>query len=171
MRGIHLTVLFAGFIAGTAIACTSSPDPSKDAERALKEASFDDVRVEWDGKTRIAHLQGRVASPADKERAEEIAASAVGTTGRILSEVTIQGLNDETADDLDGDIHDALEDMVDKDAVLKERDIEFSVSNGVVTVKGEVRTAAEKAKVTQLVRAAPGVKDFANALEIEPRAQ
>jgi len=42
------------------------------------------------------------------------------------------------------------------------------VHNGVVTVKGEVRTAEEKNKVTELVRAAPGVKDMANALEIKP---
>ncbi len=41
-------------------------------------------------------------------------------------------------------------------------------SYGVVTVKGEVRTAAEKARVTDLVKATPGVKDAANALEIKP---
>jgi osmotically-inducible protein OsmY len=32
-----------------------------------------------------------------------------------------------------------------------------------------VRTAAEKGKVTEIVRAAPGVKDMANALEIKPK--
>jgi osmotically-inducible protein OsmY len=37
-----------------------------------------------------------------------------------------------------------------------------------VTVTGEVRSADEKNKVGQIVKAAPGVKDFANALEIHP---
>jgi BON domain-containing protein len=40
-------------------------------------------------------------------------------------------------------------------AILRDRDIDFDVHNGVVTVKGEVRTAEEKNKVTELVRAAP----------------
>jgi len=37
-----------------------------------------------------------------------------------------------------------------------------------ITVKGNVRSGAEKTKVTEVVRSAPGVKDFANALEIKP---
>ena len=150
-------------------ACNSTPDPSESAQRALREANIAAVEVHWDGDARIAHLRGTVDSPSDRERAEEVATSAVGTTGKVLNEVTIKGLNDETADDLDGDIRSVLNDTVEKDAALKERDINFNVSNGVVTVKGEVRTAAEKAKVTQIVRSAPGVKDFANALEIEPQ--
>ena len=52
--------------------------------------------------------------------------------------------------------------------MLRDRDIDFDVNNGVVTVKGEVRTTAEKTKVSDLVKGAPGVKEFANALEIKP---
>jgi osmotically-inducible protein OsmY len=58
--------------------------------------------------------------------------------------------------------------MIDDDPVLRERDINLEISNGVVTVKGEVRSAQERNRVTQIVKAAPGVKDFANALEIKP---
>ena len=54
------------------------------------------------------------------------------------------------------------------DQVLRDRDIDFDVTNGVVTVKGEVRTVDEKTRVTELVRAAAGVKDMANALEVKP---
>ena len=45
---------------------------------------------------------------------------------------------------------------MDHDQVLRDRDIDFDVNNGVVTVKGEVRTAAEKTKVSEIVKAAPG---------------
>ena len=41
--------------------------------------------------------------------------------------------------------------MVDNDQVLRDRDIDFDVNNGVVTVKGEVRTAAEKNTVSEIV--------------------
>ena len=44
----------------------------------------------------------------------------------------------------------------------------LEINTGVVTVKGDVRTADDKNKMTELVRAAPGVKDMANALEIKP---
>jgi osmotically-inducible protein OsmY len=37
----------------------------------------------------------------------------------------------------------------------------------VVTVKGTVRSQAEKNRVSEIVKNAPGVKDFANGLEIE----
>ena len=70
---------------------------------------------------------------------------------------------------MDGQIRSDLKDMVARDQVLRDRDINFDVNNGVVTVKGEVRTAAEKAKVSDMVKGAPGVKDFANGLEVKPK--
>jgi osmotically-inducible protein OsmY len=50
--------------------------------------------------------------------------------------------------------------------VLRERDVNIQVANGMVAITGEVRTADEKNKVEQLVKAAPGVKDVANGLQI-----
>jgi hyperosmotically inducible protein len=164
--GLKLMSIVA--VACALAACHQAPNPSDEAERALKAANLTSVQVEWDGDARIAHLKGTVDSSADRQRAEDVAESAVGTSGRVLNELTIKGLNDETADDLDGRIRSALRRMVDNDATLNGRNIEFEVANGVVTVKGDVRSAAEKAKVSEIVRAAPGVKDMANALEIKP---
>jgi len=53
------------------------------------------------------------------------------------------------------------------DPVLKERDIDFAVTNGMVTITGEVASADEKTRVEQLAKAAPGVKEVANGLEIK----
>ena len=150
------------------VACNRTPDPTDAAEKALEQANLGGVDVQWDSEARIAHLKGTVDSTADRQRAEDIAESAIGTAGRLLNELTVKGLNDDTADDLDDRIHDTLDRSVDKDPVLKDRDIDFEVANGVVTVKGEVRSTAEKTKVSEIVRAAPGVKDMANALEIKP---
>jgi osmotically-inducible protein OsmY len=148
-------------------ACNTGPNPSEDVLKALRAANLNDVAVEWDSSARIAHLKGTVDNPTDRQRANAIAAATVGTTGTVLNEVTIKGLNDTTAANLDGDIKSQLKKMRNSDAVLRDRDIDFEVNNGVVTVKGEVRNADEKNKVTELVRAAPGVKDMANALEIK----
>jgi osmotically-inducible protein OsmY len=149
-------------------ACDRGPDPEEQATKALKEAKLDDVKVDWDKDAKIAHLKGTVGQATDRQRAEDITAAAVGTSGRVLNEVTIKNVNENSADDLDGDIRSHLKEMISNDQVLRDRDVNFDVSNGVVTVKGDVRTAAEKTKVTDIVRAAPGVKDMANALEIKP---
>ena len=149
-------------------ACNTGPNPSEDVLKALKAASLNDVVVEWDSAARIAHLKGTVDKPTDRQRANEIASATVGTTGTVLNEVTIKGLNETIAGNLDGEIKSQLKKMRENDPVLRDRDITFEINNGVVTVKGEVRTADEKNKVTELVKAAPGVKDMANALEIKP---
>jgi len=153
---------------GTVACGGTSPDPSADAEQALKDARLDSVKVAWDGEARIAHLRGTVGSTSDRARAEDVATTVVGTAGKVLNEVTVRGLNEHIADDLDGQIRSDLKKMLDQDKVLRERDITFDVTNGVVTVKGDVRSVAEKTKVSELVRSAPGVKDLANALEIKP---
>src|SRR4051812_31954273 len=150
------------------LACNRGPNPADEVNRALKDAKLETVNVDWDKDAHIAHLRGTVESPTDKQRAHDVAAAAVGTSGRVLNEVTIRGINDATAGDLDGRIKSGLKKVIDADPALRDRDINFEVVNGVVTVKGEVNSATEKARVTELVREAAGVKDLANALEIKP---
>jgi len=153
----------------TAAGCASGPNPTDNLTKALRAANLNEVTVDWDRGARIAHLKGTVDRSADRQRAEEIASAAIGQDGRVLNEITIKGLNEKTAGNLDGQIKDQLKDMVKSDPILRDRDLSFEVNNGVVTVKGEVQTADEKTKVTELVRAAPGVKDMANAVEIKPK--
>ena len=161
--------LATGLIAAIMMtACNRTPDPSASTEKALKDANLTDVKVDWDRDARVAHLKGTVDTPTDRQRAEDVASAAVGTTGKVLNELTIKGVNDKTAGDFDGQIKRTLKQMISDDPTLRDRDIDFDVNNGAVTVKGTVHTAAEKNKVTQLVRAAPGVKEMANALEIQP---
>ena len=152
-----------------AAACNRAPDPENQISKALKDAQLNDVKVDWDKDAHIAHLKGTVDQATDKQRAEDVAAAAVGTSGRVLNEVTIKGMNDKIADDMDGGIKTRLKNMISEDQELKEHEIDFDVNNGVVTVKGSVATAAEKNRVSQIVKNAPGVKDMANALEIKPK--
>jgi osmotically-inducible protein OsmY len=162
-RWISLLAVAAALTAG----CNRGPDTEENVRQALDQANMQVVQVQVDDSANIVHLRGTVETIGDRTRAEEVASAAVGTTGRVLNELTIKGINDETADDLDGDIHDTLSRTVNKDPVLKERDIDFEVANGMVTIKGEVTSADEKTRVEQLAKAAPGVKDVANGLEIK----
>lgn len=172
MRMLNTTTAFVltlGLAAGACNNNTSVPDPTDRTKQALDQANIKDVSVDWDKDARVAHLKGTVDSATERDRAAQVAETAVGTSGKVLNEVTIENVNNRTADDMDGRIRSDLNDIIDRDQVLRDRDIDFDVNNGVVTVKGEVRTTAEKTKVTDLVKSAPGVKDFANALEIKPK--
>lgn len=147
-------------------ACDRGPDTEDTVRKALEQANINAVEVDVDREANIVHLQGTVGTMADRTRANEIATAVVGTSGRVLNELTVEGLTSRSADDFDGQITDRLDEMLDNDPVLRERDVNIQVANGMVAITGEVRTADEKNKVEQLVKAAPGVKDVANGLQI-----
>ncbi len=153
------------------VACSRTPDVKNRVNRSLEQARIEHVNVDYDQEAKVVHLKGTVQSAAERQRAEQVAATAVGTSGTVLNELTVEGINEDTADNRDGEIRDRLNEMVDNNPLLKERDVNFDVNNGVVTVKGTVQSADEKAQVSDLVKAAPGVKDFANELEVQPEAQ
>lgn len=165
MRALVVTLLASAL--PIMAACSPEPDVKEQVEQRLEAEKLDHVDVQWDGDARIAHLTGQVNSPDERQRAEEIATAAVGTSGTVLNELTVEGLNEDTADDMDGQIRDRLTELVGQDAALKDRNIDFEVNNGTVSVTGTVASEAEKQRVTEMVQAAPGVTDFANRLEIE----
>ena len=149
-----------------AMACDRGPDTEDTVRKALDQANMNAVEVDVDREANIVHLQGTVGTMADRTRANEIATAVVGTSGRVLNELTVEGLTSRSADDFDGQIIDRVDEMLDNDPVLRERDVNIQVTNGMVAITGEVRTADEKNTVEQLVKAAPGVKDVANGLQI-----
>jgi len=164
---LSTVVLMAG---GTSfVGCNkNTPNPKDQVSAALKSANIQDVDVDYDKDVRVVHLKGTVDSPIERARAEEVAERAVGTSGKILNEVTVKGVDAKTADDNDGRIKTQLKDKVDQDVDLKDRDISFDVNNGAVEIQGWVISVTEKNRVSDMVRAVPGVRDVANALEVRP---
>lgn len=146
-------------------ACDRRPPTEENVRKALDEANIDSVEVHVDGDANIVHLTGTVDTLAERTRAEEIAAATVGTTGRVVNDLTVEAL-DEPPDDPDEQLAHTLDGLIDGDAVLRERDVNVHVSGGVVTITGEVRTAAEKARVGRFVRDVPGVAKIDNQLTI-----
>jgi len=164
---MRLRVCAATVAACLGVACHQAPDTKDTLRKALDQANMHQVDVKVDDNERIVHLQGTVGSMSERSRAEEVADAVVGTSGRVLNELTVKGLNDTTAGDLDGAIRKNLDRMIDNDPTLKQRDINFEVTNGMVAIKGVVRSADEKNRVGEVTKAAPGVKDVANGLRIE----
>jgi len=163
---VCLAVLITASLGG---ACNRGPDPKDQIERDLKTASMPNVNVDYDRSDKVVHLKGAVDNSAEKSLAEEIAQRAVGTSGRVANELTVKGVNDKTADDMDNAIRKELNAKVNNDRMLEDRSINFDVNNGVVTIKGEVRNEAEKAKVNEMAKSTENVRDVVNALEINPK--
>jgi hyperosmotically inducible protein len=168
MQRINRTILIVGamFLSVSVLACNTGPNPKDEVTKALDDANIQDVNVDWDNDAKLLHLKGAVDSSAERAQAESVAVQAVGTTGQVVNELTVEGQPAEVADDFDGAIRDRLNTLA-KDEVFDGRDINFDVNNGVVTIKGYVKTQAEKERIGEMARKTTGVKEVVNALEIE----
>jgi hyperosmotically inducible periplasmic protein len=149
-------------------ACNSGPDPKDQITRELKDANINNIQVDYDHNTNVVHLKGAVDSSAERLHAEEIAHKAVGTSGVVANEISVNGVDDQRAD-MDKAIQRELNVKVNNDRAFENRHITFEVNNGIVTIKGDVGSEVEKQQVNEMVRSTENVKDVVNALEI--RAQ
>jgi osmotically-inducible protein OsmY len=144
-----------------------NPDYEGRVKDSLKTAKIDDVKANWKADEKALHLSGEVENAADKARAEELAQQVVGTSGRVVNEVKVEGANMDEVDkriekDLDASFKE--DDQWDKDHL----DLTFHAKAGVVTIKGDAPSQAVKDRVTAKVRTVPGVTDVVNDLEIKP---
>ena len=166
-RYLSVAVLSAGL--SVAAACSNANNSAADrVDKALKDANVKNVNVDYDKNANVVHLKGKVDTTYDKDRADQIAASVVGTSGKVLNELTVEGVDNKTADDMDSQISSRLNDAVKADQALSDDNIDFKVNNGVVTVTGDVKSAQDKERVSQLVKGTTGVKDVANELNVKP---
>ena len=144
----------------------NTPDYQARVNDDLKAAKLDDVRADWKRDENTLHLRGEVERTADKARAEALAKQVVGTSGRVVNEVTVEGTN---ADGVDDEIEARLDrsfkedDEWDKDKL----DLTFDAKAGVVTITGDAPSQAVKTRVEQKVRSVEGVKDVVNNLEVK----
>lgn len=164
------SIAVLGVALAVGAACTGNNNNAGDrVDKALKDANVKNVNVDFDRNSNVVHLKGKVDTSYDKDRADQIATSIVGTSGKVVNELTVEGMDEETADDMDGQIRTRLNDAVKADPDLTNDDVDFRVNNGVVTVTGEVNSAQDKAKVGEIVKGTTGVKDVANELTVVKR--
>jgi osmotically-inducible protein OsmY len=144
-----------------------TPNYESRVKDRLKSANVKDVDANWNKDEKALHLTGKVDDTAEKQRAENIASQVVGTSGRVVNELKVEGVD--TRDE-DKGIEDRLDkafkedDQWDRDNL----DLTFHANAGVVTIKGDAPSEAVKDRVGAKVRATEGVKDVVNDLQIKP---
>lgn len=170
LKAMPLAALLA--IGSLGVACsnasTTAPDFENRVDSQLEAANLGDVAVHWSNDERALHLTGEVDNDADKARAEQIAQQVVGTGGRVVNEIKVEGLDYGEVDDrIEGQLNRMFEDRTEWD--FDGMGVNFDSEQGVVTVTGTVESDATKQRITERARAVEGVKDVLNNLEIDPK--
>lgn len=172
MRRLFSSWAVIGLIAAAPLvtACErhDAPDYQARVNDSLKTANLGDVNADWKDEEKQLVLSGQVENAADKARAEELAKQVVGTSGRVVNEVKVEGMNTDEADDrLEQELDRAFkeDDQWDRDKL----DLTFDARAGVVTITGDAPSQDVKDRVTARVKQMAGVKDVVNNLEVKPR--
>ena len=171
MKKVFSSWAIVGLIAAGSMvtACenrTATPDYQAKVNDSLKNAQIENIKADWKKDEQALHLTGDAESAADKARAEELAKQVVGTSGRVVNEVKVEGTNAEAADDQIEELLDRAfkeDDQWDRDKL----DLTFDSKAGVVTITGDAPSEAVKNRVTERVKLVPGVKDVVNNLEVK----
>jgi hyperosmotically inducible periplasmic protein len=165
---LALGCVAASVMIATAACGPRTPDYEKTADNALSSAALDKVDADYDKDAKTIHLKGTVNTENERQRAADVVQKAVGGGAQVANEVTVANNDEKIADDFDGALETRLNELVDKESDLKGENIDFNVNNGVVTITGSVKSAAERDRVGDLARSQPGVKDVVNSLEAKP---
>jgi osmotically-inducible protein OsmY len=115
----------------------------------------------------VVTLTGHVESYAEKRAAEKAAKRVTGVQG-VANDLVVKLPSSATRDDTDL-VHAALQAMKWNTSVPEER-VRVTVSNGWITLEGEVDWYYQKNAVYNAVRDLTGVKGVTNRVDVKPRA-
>jgi hyperosmotically inducible protein len=122
-----------------------------------------DINV--DAKTGVITLRGKVASAEEKMAAEQIAKGVDGVTSVKNNLQVVAPTERKVVDRTDADIKKAVKDRISKDERLKGADIEVRADKGVVTLTGNAKDLAARARASELARGVSGVKAVKNEVQ------
>ena len=149
--------------AGTAV--TDSWIKMKIYTQFVPEKALDDSDIDVDIKNGAVTLNGTVMSAAGRDRAVAIAKATEGVKG-VTDNLRIAPAGSTPPLMSDGFIKARIYGQLTTDAALEGSDVDVDVDNGVVSLKGTVRTEAGRSRAAAIAKAAEGVKSVNNTLTI-----
>ena len=166
-----ISIAFATCAIALTMACSDrppkAPDVTANIRHSLDQAGLNDVSVSQDREKSVVTLTGNVGTDDDKARAESIARSIAGAEV-VSNEIGVRPANDSTAKKIDSDIDSGIDKNLDATLIQHrlKRDVKYDVTNGVVTLKGDVPSQSQRASVEKLAEQVPNVKQVVNELEV-----
>ena len=172
IKDLRILILVPALLAG--IACTAGKSASnaeykESVQKALEQADLKDVSVSEDRDKNTITLGGTVHSDDAKSRAGEVARAAAGSR-IVANEISVQPVGAESdAKEIASNLDDGIENNYKAALIashLDDQHITFNAKNGVLTLKGSVKTPAQRDQAQQLAQSVPNVQQVVNELEI-----
>jgi hyperosmotically inducible protein len=148
------------------------PDEKSAVTNAMSSNNLSDVSVSQDQDKGVMTLTGNVASADQKSQAEALAKQAAPDY-TIANEIGVRPPGAESqAKAVDSNLDSAIEDnfkaSLKANKRLDDQSIDYSAKNGTLTLKGSVKTAAQKAEAEKLAKQVPNVTQVVNEIEVKP---
>jgi hyperosmotically inducible periplasmic protein len=173
MRATRLLAAIAALTLVLSVGCSQqragNPSVKDNVENSLKQAGMDRINVDEDRDKGVITIKGEVATQADKQRAEEVARQAAGNAV-VANEILVTGADENRAEDVAGAKDDAIESSFKAYVEANKLDnqhIRADAENGVLTLNGDVDTAAQRMKVEKDAAKIDGVTQVVNKLEVK----
>lgn len=171
MRSIQLTLAMA-LVLLVGVACSNratSTSLSDNVKKSLEQAELKDVNVSEDKEKNTITLTGEVHSENAKQQAGEIAQAAAGSR-IVANEIRVAPVGAESqSKSIASNVDDAIEKNYKAALIsqgLDKEHIRFNAKNGVLTLKGKVKSPSEKAQAQEIATNIPNVQQVLNELEV-----
>jgi len=139
-------------------------------QQALEQADLKDVTVSEDENKNTITLAGTVHSENARDNAGNIARAVAGTRV-VANEISVQPVGVESeaksiASNMDNAIEDNYKAVLIANGLNKEH-IRFDAKNGVLILKGSVKSAPKRKEAEQLAETVPNVQQVLNQLDVK----
>jgi hyperosmotically inducible protein len=156
------------------VACSSKSEDNvayKDAvKKALEQAELTDVSVAEDRDKNTVTLGGTVHSDDAKANAADIAKGAAGSR-IVVNEVSVQPVGAESdAKSIASNVDDGIEKNYKAALIstgLDKQHIDFAAKNGVLTLKGKVKTVTQREEAQKVAANVPNVRQVLNQIDVK----
>jgi hyperosmotically inducible protein len=156
------------------VACTSTSGDKasyKDSvKKALEQAELTDVSVAEDSEKNTVTLGGTVHSDDAKAKAADVAKGAAGNR-IVVNEVSVQPVGAESdAKSIASNVDDAIEKNYKAALIsngLDKQHIAFDAKNGVLILKGSVKTVAQRQEAQTVAASVPNVQQVLNQIKVK----
>ena len=87
----------------------------------------------------------------------------------VSNEIGVRPADDSTAKKVDSDLDSGIDKNLEAMLIQHrlKRDVRYDVTNGVVTLKGDVPSQSQRASVEEIAEQVPNVKQVVNELEVK----
>jgi hyperosmotically inducible periplasmic protein len=164
---IVVTLLF--LIAGFGCSPDRSVDVRDNIRTSLEQAGINDVTIDQDRNTGVITLGGQVTSEEERTHAESVARSFAGDMV-ISNQIAVRPAGFESeARDIDSNLDDGIENNFRAALIASgiENDVRYEATNGVLTLRGDVRTQADRQQLEKLAASIPNVRQVVNEIQLK----